>query len=270
MDCEQVRAKLSAYLDGELPAGQAAELSAHLAQCTDCTAQLDALRRADRIAADSLEERPPEGYFNDFADRVAARIADHDEDTQFSEQEVELPWAVRWERHVPFERRAVKWLSAAAAVLAAVLLACYALGPGRQGPPGTPGAGYGTLVAIDDELAAPSPELGTLLVGSEVVLTRLVNGGVQELPALAGQVQQIDLLNQIASEQDRSNEPEVQVHLERLEVIMLRIVNTDPNIEPDEALALQQDVNAAALLEANDAIRARVAPAATGLRRLEQ
>ncbi len=44
-ECERVRERLDAYLDGELDSSRAAELEAHLATCRDCAAALDAHRK---------------------------------------------------------------------------------------------------------------------------------------------------------------------------------------------------------------------------------
>ena len=48
MSCPKDREQLSAYFDGELSAGEAEALRAHLEDCADCRAELDALRAAAR------------------------------------------------------------------------------------------------------------------------------------------------------------------------------------------------------------------------------
>jgi hypothetical protein len=65
--------RLSAYLDGELPPVERAEVEAHLAACPACTALLADLAAVDAAAA-SLPAEAPEGYFDAFPSRVAARL----------------------------------------------------------------------------------------------------------------------------------------------------------------------------------------------------
>lgn len=67
------RERLSAYLDGELPAGERARVETHLGACSECAALLADLGVADRAAA-VLPVEAPDGYFEGFADRVVGRI----------------------------------------------------------------------------------------------------------------------------------------------------------------------------------------------------
>jgi hypothetical protein len=65
--------RLCAYLDGELPPGERAEVEAHLAACPACTALLADMAAVD-AAARSLPAEAPEGYFDAFPSRVVARL----------------------------------------------------------------------------------------------------------------------------------------------------------------------------------------------------
>ena len=69
------RERLSAYLDGELPASERAEVETHLATCAECTALLAALGEVDEVGRE-LPVEAPSGYFDSFAGRVRARIAE--------------------------------------------------------------------------------------------------------------------------------------------------------------------------------------------------
>jgi anti-sigma factor RsiW len=62
--------RLSAYLDGELSAGERAAVEAHLADCEACRAVLDDLKRLVRRAS-ALDDRPPA---HDLWPGIAARI----------------------------------------------------------------------------------------------------------------------------------------------------------------------------------------------------
>ncbi|HEX9188256.1 MAG TPA: zf-HC2 domain-containing protein, partial [Vicinamibacteria bacterium] len=67
------RERLSAYLDGELPAAEAAGVAAHVASCAECATLLADMAAVDERFADTPVEAP-EGYFDTYASRVRARI----------------------------------------------------------------------------------------------------------------------------------------------------------------------------------------------------
>src|SRR5262245_16169609 len=66
--------RLSAYLDDELDAPERAFLDAHLRDCAECAEHLADLASMDD-AARRVPLTVPEGYFDDFAPRVRARLA---------------------------------------------------------------------------------------------------------------------------------------------------------------------------------------------------
>ena len=53
MTCEEARLLLHALIDGELDAGHAREVEAHVATCGTCTAELASQREMKRILADT-------------------------------------------------------------------------------------------------------------------------------------------------------------------------------------------------------------------------
>src|SRR5262245_50386060 len=67
--------QLSALLDDALPASQRAACDAHLAGCEACRVRLAEASALDRSLGKALVHDPGEGYFADFAERVAKRIA---------------------------------------------------------------------------------------------------------------------------------------------------------------------------------------------------
>ena len=64
--------RLSAWLDGRLPAAQAAEVEQHLAGCKQCVDERDLLREGKALFGAALEAEPRPG----FATRVALHAAD--------------------------------------------------------------------------------------------------------------------------------------------------------------------------------------------------
>lgn len=127
--------RLSAYLDGELPPGERAEVEGHLATCAACAARLSSLAAADAAFA-SLPAEAPEGYFESLPSRVTARLR------------AGPPRA---------SRRLPAWAWAAAAVL--VLSVVTPLTLRRSGVPPTP-AGAPALEsrpARDESVPGPGP-----------------------------------------------------------------------------------------------------------------
>lgn len=68
MDCTTTNDKLSAYLDGELPAEQAAAVARHLRECRSCARQLARLQSLDEAVRELGPAQVPAG----FAERVRA------------------------------------------------------------------------------------------------------------------------------------------------------------------------------------------------------
>ncbi len=72
MDCERIRENLAAFIDGELDGDQMAEVQAHLAECAECRAELEALRQTARTLAELLE---PRAMSESVAESVLATLA---------------------------------------------------------------------------------------------------------------------------------------------------------------------------------------------------
>ncbi|HXS81203.1 MAG TPA: carboxypeptidase regulatory-like domain-containing protein [Methylomirabilota bacterium] len=68
--------QLSALLDDALAAGERAACDAHLADCEACRTRLAEASALEGSLGKALTHDPGEGYFADFAERVAKRIAD--------------------------------------------------------------------------------------------------------------------------------------------------------------------------------------------------
>jgi hypothetical protein len=124
MTHEETRARLSALLDGALPAAEAARAAAHLGGCPVCRAALDDLRTTVTMVRGVEAVGAPEG----FADRVRARL-----------EAAPRPRAGRpWDGLLPaFPRVRVSWASAAAAA-AVALIGLFGLSLVRQAMPVAP------------------------------------------------------------------------------------------------------------------------------------
>ncbi len=122
------RERLSAYLDGELPLAEHADVEAHLAACPDCTAFLAELAAVDEAAA-ALPAEAPAGYFDGFPARVRARLEARP--TRLQPRRASGPL-----RRAPI-RRIPAWTWAAAAALLLAVITPLTL---RQGRPAAPAA----------------------------------------------------------------------------------------------------------------------------------
>ncbi|MDP2308106.1 MAG: zf-HC2 domain-containing protein [Pseudomonadota bacterium] len=100
MDPFFARNRLSAYLDGELPTGEAREVEDALAQSAELRAELDGLRAAIAL----LRRGGPVPAPRDFARKLDARIAKE-------------PLRVGWRRHLHGFRIEAGMLAAAAAIV---------------------------------------------------------------------------------------------------------------------------------------------------------
>ncbi|MBI3448101.1 MAG: zf-HC2 domain-containing protein [Acidobacteria bacterium] len=69
--CEDVRADLSAMIDGALSSRRAKELDDHLAGCGACRAERDALRRTSTLLAESGGERAPRSWVGEAVRRAS-------------------------------------------------------------------------------------------------------------------------------------------------------------------------------------------------------
>jgi len=75
MTCRSVTHRLGAYLDGELPPRQQAELDEHLASCSQCRAQAAALRHAEDALRMLRPTEPAPDLLHDLRRRLAAPSA---------------------------------------------------------------------------------------------------------------------------------------------------------------------------------------------------
>ena len=76
MDCERIRERITAHLDGALAPEDAETVSAHLADCPDCAAEAEALKAtADLLGAWDLPLETDAAAAADLADRVLAAAA---------------------------------------------------------------------------------------------------------------------------------------------------------------------------------------------------
>ena len=70
MTCRGVRSRLSAYLDGDLPAAEARALAHHLGGCVDCARRWRSLRAAVALLADMPPLPRPDGIASRVMDRI--------------------------------------------------------------------------------------------------------------------------------------------------------------------------------------------------------
>lgn len=106
-NCQQVSAALSAWLDHEVPASDAAEIQAHVEQCFACSAERARLQRLETTLKTALERRSSAVTFDAIWREVEQRIQQRP------------PWYERlWDRlGFDFAPNRPAWVISAAAVL---------------------------------------------------------------------------------------------------------------------------------------------------------
>lgn len=62
MDCEKVKAQLSAYIDGEAPEDDATVIKGHIAVCADCAQAEQLLRKTSRFIRSWENVPAPDGF----------------------------------------------------------------------------------------------------------------------------------------------------------------------------------------------------------------
>ena len=107
MDHSYYRDRLSAYFDGELPAGEQQEIKLHLGECRECRELLDRMARLDRLVSEH-GDLPEDGYWEQSARRIEAQL-DRDQDESVTDVREQTTW------------KSLRWKLAAAAASIAVL-----------------------------------------------------------------------------------------------------------------------------------------------------
>lgn len=118
MRCSCAQCRFSAYLDRDLDPDDEAELREHLAQCSECSAELEAMKRC----LNAVHELPGSDPGADFYDCVCRRI--HEAGEHFSGEKRGRSLLVRW-----LPDLSAAWLrpalGAALGIVAGVLLTAH-------------------------------------------------------------------------------------------------------------------------------------------------
>ena len=107
MNCEQVRNRLSSYVDNELPADLRAEVDAHLESCPDCTDELAALQNLSSAAEKLVHPSLPASIWTN----IEAQL-----DTEAGSVAVEKPVE-------PPQNDGFRWSLGSASIAASLLIA---------------------------------------------------------------------------------------------------------------------------------------------------
>jgi hypothetical protein len=146
LKCRQAQQLLSAYLDGELAAAQAAALETHLAACSACRQELEALRALSESLGEILRRVEPPA---DLLDRIMARV-----------REIQAAGA----RRRASENPAWKKLAVGVGLAAGIGLAALQIGRAGVEMPAPGGPVKPPAVAVD-HAAKPASEAGQEVSG---------------------------------------------------------------------------------------------------------
>ena len=129
--CETIRDDLVAYLDGELPADQAAGIRAHLEACAACRKESSALESSWRALESLTAAQPEVGSSRTLALEILDAVSRED-------ARISRPWGTR---------QLVAALAMAAAVLLVLSIAWPWATPALQEPVSTASSSTGPVVA---------------------------------------------------------------------------------------------------------------------------
>ncbi|MES2644051.1 MAG: zf-HC2 domain-containing protein [Myxococcota bacterium] len=166
MDPFFARNRLSAYLDGELPSGEAREVEDALAQSPELRAELDSLRAAIAL----LRRGGPIPAPRDFARKLDVRIAKE-------------PLRVGWRRHVYGFRMEVGMLAAAAAIVLVFAAQKPDEADGAAVP--APAVDVASVPGLDNEgpsIASAPPDADGVLGGEPVAKMPVAEKNVEKKP----------------------------------------------------------------------------------------
>lgn len=74
MQCYFIKSKIEKYLDHELAESERHEIMTHLQNCTDCTEELESLRKIEEIAKSDLYVEPPKEYWKTVPKIINSRL----------------------------------------------------------------------------------------------------------------------------------------------------------------------------------------------------
>ena len=73
-NCDEIQAKLSGYLDGELDTDESVRIAAHLKDCPECAREHESMRQVIGAASALRVAEPPEEVWDTFLDNVYNRL----------------------------------------------------------------------------------------------------------------------------------------------------------------------------------------------------
>lgn len=152
-------ARLSEYVDGDLPATERVDLEAHVRECPDCGRTIEALRRV-RDAATRLPGRPPT---RDLWPGIAARIGAHP-------GALVRPLRRRWTFTLPQLAAAAVLLLAVGAAGAVVLLHAPGTAPASGAAVAAPAASVAAAYAASPAYRAAEADLAAVLAAHRASL----------------------------------------------------------------------------------------------------
>lgn len=95
MVCKKVRKELSSYLDNEVSFNKKVEIEKHLKRCTDCSCQLEQLKKIHTLMQKALGGEPKQGFY----ERLSPRL--EEDEKRIALKERLLGWRHNWQLSLP-------------------------------------------------------------------------------------------------------------------------------------------------------------------------
>jgi len=244
MNCNKVRSLLSGFIDEELPQTERRNVEEHLRDCRKCAEELVAMRNVDVVCHKEKMPEMSEDYWINFVPRLHERIFSEDLKRRRS------PWF-----NLAFMRYALVFVTLIVIAAAGIIFRVERTPEMQQEARITTPLVY--VSNSDVDTLDRNTMVRSYLTKSEIVLIRLVSMPEQkeQLEFLKREISRDGLIEQIqASKELFKNDPGLLSHVKSMEVVTIKIENTDDN-NGENIRMLKNQVIQSGLLQKTQAMK---------------
>ena len=241
MNCMKIRSLFGPYIDSELTVDQGKEVEQHIKDCHACREELDVMRKVEQLCKAGELPALPEHYFNTFTARLHQRI---------------LSEGIKRENvFFLFKPGFLKFALAFSVVF--LLALSVVISPRMMVKPETGETAVMTPVvyyASSDKDA----RVKNYLTNSEIVLIQLASmpASREHLELLKQTVSQSGLKEQIDSNMHIfKDNPELLKHAKAMEIVSIKILNTQDSDNHEELELLRRQVQQSGLLQKTQSMK---------------
>ncbi|MHC9538830.1 MAG: anti-sigma factor [Vulcanimicrobiota bacterium] len=245
MNCNKVRSLLSGFIDEELAQTEIRNVEEHIRECKECAEELIIMRNVDVVCKKEQMPERSEEYWINFVPRLHERIFSEDMKRRQS------PWF-----NLAFMRYAFAF-----ATLIVIAGAGFIFGVGRTPEIQQEARITTPLVYVsntDTDTIDRNTMVRNYLTKSEIVLIRLVSMPEQkeQLDFLKREISKDGLIEQIQANKELfKNDPGLLSHVKSMEVVTIKIENTDEDDKGENIRMLKNQVIQSGLLQKTQSMK---------------